>query len=78
MFASGLSQNYYMKPKRAAVARQPSSSGESVTDYQQEPSRSQPLNLSQVTAVRIFWIPFPFFAFVASILRGDFDSSEPP
>ncbi|XP_016375849.1 homeodomain-interacting protein kinase 1 isoform X3 [Sinocyclocheilus rhinocerous] len=49
--AIALPQNYYMKPKRAAVARQPSSSGESVTDHQQEePSRSQPLNLSQVTA----------------------------
>ncbi|XP_067244725.1 homeodomain-interacting protein kinase 1 isoform X7 [Chanodichthys erythropterus] len=49
--AVGLTQNYYMKPKRAAVAatRQPSSSGESVTDPQQEPSRSQPLNLSQTT-----------------------------
>ncbi|KTF84858.1 hypothetical protein cypCar_00024322 [Cyprinus carpio] len=50
VFASGVPQNYYMKPKRAAVARQQSSSGESVTDHQQEPSRSQPLNLSQVTA----------------------------
>ncbi|XP_016356058.1 homeodomain-interacting protein kinase 1-like isoform X4 [Sinocyclocheilus anshuiensis] len=49
--AIALPQNYYIKPKRAAVARQPSSSGESVTDHQQEePSRSQPLNLSQVTA----------------------------
>ncbi|XP_059393097.1 homeodomain-interacting protein kinase 1 isoform X5 [Carassius carassius] len=48
--AIGLPQNYYMKPKRAAVARHASSSGESVTDHQQEPSRSQPLNLSQVTA----------------------------
>ncbi|XP_067288523.1 homeodomain-interacting protein kinase 1 isoform X4 [Pseudorasbora parva] len=47
--AVGLTQNYYMKPKRATAAtRQPSSSGESVTD-QQEPSRSQPLNLSQTT-----------------------------
>ncbi|KTF90303.1 hypothetical protein cypCar_00036968 [Cyprinus carpio] len=43
------SANYYMKPKRAAATRQPSSSGESVTDPQQEPSRSQPLNLSQTT-----------------------------
>uniref|UniRef100_A0A673LFF0 non-specific serine/threonine protein kinase n=1 Tax=Sinocyclocheilus rhinocerous TaxID=307959 RepID=A0A673LFF0_9TELE len=34
----------------AAATRQPSSSGERVTDHQQEPSRSQPLNLSQVTA----------------------------
>ncbi|XP_077058708.1 homeodomain-interacting protein kinase 1 isoform X7 [Siphateles boraxobius] len=48
--AVGLTQNYYMKPKRAAAAtRQPSSSGERVTDPQQEPSRSQPLNLSQTT-----------------------------
>uniref|UniRef100_A0A9J7YQ25 non-specific serine/threonine protein kinase n=2 Tax=Cyprinus carpio TaxID=7962 RepID=A0A9J7YQ25_CYPCA len=47
--AVGLAQNYYMKPKRAAATRQPSSSGESVTDPQQEPSRSQPLNLSQTT-----------------------------
>ncbi|XP_026098259.1 homeodomain-interacting protein kinase 1 isoform X6 [Carassius auratus] len=47
--ALGLPQNYYMKPKRAAVARHASSSGESVTDHQQEPSRSQPLNLSQTT-----------------------------
>ncbi|XP_016094436.1 homeodomain-interacting protein kinase 1 [Sinocyclocheilus grahami] len=48
--AIALPLNYYMKPKRAAVARQPSSSGESVTDHQQEePSRSQPLNLSQTT-----------------------------
>uniref|UniRef100_A0A8C2EEL5 non-specific serine/threonine protein kinase n=1 Tax=Cyprinus carpio TaxID=7962 RepID=A0A8C2EEL5_CYPCA len=47
--AIGVPQNYYMKPKRAAVARQQSSSGESVTDHQQEPSRSQPLNLSQTT-----------------------------
>ncbi|KAK7119825.1 hypothetical protein R3I94_021608 [Phoxinus phoxinus] len=48
--AVGLTQNYYMKPKRAAAAtRQPSSSGERVTDAQQEPSRSQPLNLSQTT-----------------------------
>ncbi|XP_052424381.1 homeodomain-interacting protein kinase 1 isoform X6 [Carassius gibelio] len=47
--AIGLPQNYYMKPKRAAVARHASSSGESVTDHQQEPSRSQPLNLSQTT-----------------------------
>ncbi|XP_057217400.1 homeodomain-interacting protein kinase 1 isoform X2 [Triplophysa rosa] len=46
--AVGLPQNYYMKPKRAAT-RQPSSSGESVTDHQQELSRSQPLNLSQTT-----------------------------
>ncbi|XP_056092623.1 homeodomain-interacting protein kinase 1 isoform X1 [Rhinichthys klamathensis goyatoka] len=48
--AVGLTQNYYMKPKRAAAAtRQPSSSGERVTDPQQDPSRSQPLNLSQTT-----------------------------
>uniref|UniRef100_A0A8C2J1U6 non-specific serine/threonine protein kinase n=1 Tax=Cyprinus carpio TaxID=7962 RepID=A0A8C2J1U6_CYPCA len=47
--AVGLAQNYYMKPKRVAATRQPSSSGESVTDHQQEPSRSQPLNLSQTT-----------------------------
>lgn len=48
--AVGLTQNYYMKPKRAtATTRQPSSSGENVTDPQQEPSRSQPLNLSQTT-----------------------------
>ncbi|XP_051529005.1 homeodomain-interacting protein kinase 1 isoform X3 [Myxocyprinus asiaticus] len=46
--AVALPQNYYMKPKRAAT-RQPSNSGESVTDYQQELSRSQPLNLSQTT-----------------------------
>ncbi|XP_026076870.1 homeodomain-interacting protein kinase 1-like isoform X5 [Carassius auratus] len=47
--AVGLAQNYYMKPKRAAATRQPSSSGESVSDHLQEPSRSQPLNLSQTT-----------------------------
>ncbi|XP_039519197.1 homeodomain-interacting protein kinase 1 isoform X5 [Pimephales promelas] len=48
--AVGLTQNYYMKPKRAAAAtRQPSSSGERVTDPQLDPSRSQPLNLSQTT-----------------------------
>lgn len=50
LFVLGLTQNYYMKPKRAAAAtRQSSSSGERVPDPQQEPSRSQPLNLSQVT-----------------------------
>lgn len=43
-----------MKPKRAAT-RQPSSSGESVTDHQQELSRSQPLNLSQVGTYSQYW-----------------------
>ncbi|XP_052466253.1 homeodomain-interacting protein kinase 1 isoform X4 [Carassius gibelio] len=47
--AVGLAQNYYMKPKRAAATRQPSSSGESGSDHLHEPSRSQPLNLSQTT-----------------------------
>ncbi|XP_056590621.1 homeodomain-interacting protein kinase 1 isoform X3 [Triplophysa dalaica] len=46
--AVGLPQNYYVKPKRAST-RQPSSSVETVTDHQQELSRSQPLNLSQTT-----------------------------
>ncbi|XP_030632053.1 homeodomain-interacting protein kinase 1 [Chanos chanos] len=40
------SQNSYIKPKRAA-AEQSCSSGDSVNHHQQEPSRSQPLNLSQ-------------------------------
>ncbi|XP_062842483.1 homeodomain-interacting protein kinase 1 isoform X2 [Trichomycterus rosablanca] len=44
--AMRIPQNSYIKPKRAAV-RQPCSSGESAS--QQEPSRSQPLNLSQTT-----------------------------
>ncbi|XP_026791196.1 homeodomain-interacting protein kinase 1 isoform X2 [Pangasianodon hypophthalmus] len=44
--APGVPQNSYIKPKRVAT-RQPCSSGESVN--QQEPSRSQPLNLSQTT-----------------------------
>ncbi|XP_056324716.1 homeodomain-interacting protein kinase 1 isoform X4 [Danio aesculapii] len=47
--ALGLPQNYYMKPKRAAAARHQSSSGGSVSEHQQELSRSQPLNLSQTT-----------------------------
>ncbi|XP_076850265.1 homeodomain-interacting protein kinase 1 isoform X3 [Brachyhypopomus gauderio] len=41
---AGVPQSSYIKPKRAAT-RQPCSSGESVAH--QEPSRSQPLNLSQ-------------------------------
>ncbi|KAK3536917.1 hypothetical protein QTP86_027066 [Hemibagrus guttatus] len=44
--APGVAQNSYIKPKRVAT-RQPCSSGESVN--LQEPSRSQPLNLSQTT-----------------------------
>ncbi|KAL7843550.1 hypothetical protein AOLI_G00250620 [Acnodon oligacanthus] len=44
--ATGVLQSSYIKPKRAAT-RQPCSSGESVN--LQEPSRSQPLNLSQTT-----------------------------
>uniref|UniRef100_A0A8B9LJQ3 non-specific serine/threonine protein kinase n=1 Tax=Astyanax mexicanus TaxID=7994 RepID=A0A8B9LJQ3_ASTMX len=44
--ATGVLQSSYIKPKRAAT-RQPCSSGESVG--RQEPSRSQPLNLSQTT-----------------------------
>lgn len=44
--ATGVLQSSYIKPKRAAT-RQPCSSGESVSH--QEPSRSQPLNLSQTT-----------------------------
>ncbi|KAM9443644.1 homeodomain-interacting protein kinase 1 isoform 2-T3 [Clarias gariepinus] len=44
--ASGVPQSSYIKPKRMAT-RQPCSSGESIN--QQEPSRSQPLNLSQTT-----------------------------
>ncbi|XP_060713550.1 homeodomain-interacting protein kinase 1 isoform X2 [Tachysurus vachellii] len=44
--APGVAQNAYIKPKRVAT-RQPCSSRESVN--QQEPSRSQPLNLSQTT-----------------------------
>ena len=44
---TGHSQSGYMKPKRAAT-RQPCSSGESVERHLQVPSRSQPLNLSQV------------------------------
>ncbi|XP_005155718.2 homeodomain-interacting protein kinase 1 isoform X6 [Danio rerio] len=47
--ALGLPQNYYMKPKRAAATRHQSSSGGSISEHQQEPSRSQPLNLSQTT-----------------------------
>ncbi|XP_072522041.1 homeodomain-interacting protein kinase 1 isoform X3 [Salminus brasiliensis] len=44
--ATGVLQSSYIKPKKAAT-RQPCSSGESVSH--QEPSRSQPLNLSQTT-----------------------------
>ncbi|XP_066526800.1 homeodomain-interacting protein kinase 1 isoform X3 [Hoplias malabaricus] len=44
--ATGVLQSSYIKPKRAAT-RQPCSSGESFS--RQEPSRSQPLNLSQTT-----------------------------
>ncbi|XP_058230177.1 homeodomain-interacting protein kinase 1 isoform X2 [Hemibagrus wyckioides] len=44
--APGVAQNSYIKPKRVAT-RQPCSSGESVNLH--EPSRSQPLNLSQTT-----------------------------
>ncbi|TRZ02976.1 hypothetical protein DNTS_004983 [Danionella cerebrum] len=46
-----LNQNLYVKPKRAAAGRHQISSGESVSEHQQEASRSQPLNLSSQTTV---------------------------